>query len=113
MFQVIVVGGIALTAGGSLGLSTASCGGKTTFPAEGPPPQAADAFPDEGPAAYDAFPSELPTPYDAFPQETAYEPDGGLTPDSPPPLDAGADTSDAFPSEGPPPPVDAGSGHDA
>ena len=92
MFQVIVLGGIAL-ASVPLGSSVVGCGGAVTS-------SSADAaFPTEGPAPEpDAFPTEGPPPYspDAFPQETATFIDSGI--DSGIGRDA---TPDAFPQEGP------------
>ncbi len=95
MFQVIVLGGIALAT-----VQVAACGGSVdsptdagsdAFPQEGPAPltdSGTDAFPQEGPivlvdsgsidAGSDAFPQEGPAPLDSgssldggFPQETA------------------------------------------
>jgi hypothetical protein len=93
MFRVIVVGGIALSAtapglvagcGGSVSsLPTDAGRGADAFPAEGPPPQQADAF----------FPQETAQFLDASLQKDATDAGVGIK-------DSGGD-EDVFPQEGP------------
>jgi hypothetical protein len=100
MFRVIVAGGIALSAtapglvvgcGGSIGTLPGDGGrGADSFPSEGPPPQQADAFP-----------QETAQQVDGFPQEGFYEGDTGIQV-----VDSGVGP-DVFPQEGPN--VEAGS----
>jgi hypothetical protein len=112
MFQVIVLGGLALTAGTAF--SGAGCGNTETSVDAG---SDVDAGPDTGVIeagqdVYDAFPQEgidVGPPDAGQDANDAFFPHEG-PPDTGLPIDAGQDAYDAFPHEGPDvgPPIDAG-----
>ena len=108
MFQVIVLGGIALVGAPALPIA-AGCGGAIS--SRSVPADAGNEPTDA------AFPSEI-APYmdSGFPQETAPEAidssfpnEGPAIFDSGSPTDASTTFDSSFPNEGPPPPIGTGS----
>lgn len=109
MFRVVVLGGVALTAG-AVSVNAVGCSGSDS--SEGGP-GVADSFPHEGSdtAVVDSFPREGPAPIDSgveadAPNDGADVNDAGDARDAVDVGDTGA--SDTFPTEGPPPPPDSG-----
>ena len=112
MFRVVVLGGIALTAG-AVAVNAVGCGGSDSSTGDGASDTgvATDSFPHEGTdtsVVPDSFPREGPALIDSGVDTGADAASDGAR-DSADATDASdGDATDTFPTEGPPPPPDSG-----